>query len=109
MTDWKYAKRGLIKAGYEIKKSSGDGKLWLTNGTNDVLMWITDKDGTYKYLCFIDGKNTSFHIKGCRMWIEDNGNIDTEQTYHDRSENVLRYGQHFGHHYTLEEAVNIVF
>ena len=110
MTDWKYAKRGLMKAGYKIERSSGHGAILLRKENNTVLMWIDKYDTeTYWYLFFVDGHNTSFHRKGFAVWEEWGHGYNYLNCYHDMPENVLEYGKHFGHHVDLNEIIDLVF
>lgn len=110
MTDWKYAKRGLMKAGYTIERSSGHGTLMLKKENRTVLMWIDNKEpDAYWYLFFNNGHNTSFHRKGFAIWEEVNGGYNNLQGWFDMPEHVLEYGRHYGHHVNLDEIVDIVF
>ena len=110
MTDWKYAKRGLMKAGYKIERSSGHGAVLLRKENKTVLMWI-DKDDTdtYWYLFFINGHNTSFHRKGFAVWEEQGVGYNHLLGYQSMCEKVLEYGKHYGHHVNLDEVIDSVF
>lgn len=110
MTDWKCAKRGLMKAGYTIERSSGHGALLLKKENRTVLMWIDQKDpDTYWYLFFINDHNASFHRKGFAIWEEVDGGYNYLMGWFKMPERVLEYGKHFGHHVDLDKIIDIVF
>lgn len=110
MTDWKYAKRGLIKAGYTIERSTGHGALLLRNGDKTVLMWIDKEEpDAYWYLFFNNGRNTSFHRKGFAIWEETAHGYNYLPEWFETDEHVLEYGRHFGHHVNLDKIIDIVF